>query len=190
MEYIILDTETCPTNLDKYEELSETERKKLLNPIDSKLVAIGLRYNSKTVIIHDKNEKQMLEEFWKELEEIKKTKPEKKIVGFNIKDFDLPFLVTRSFINNVKITPFVLKEVIDLREKVSAFRYGATRGKLKEFGEALGIELHEMDGSMVADECIKGNYEKINEYLKKDLEITEKMLQRIIETKIIEIERW
>ncbi|MBU2100833.1 ribonuclease H-like domain-containing protein [Candidatus Micrarchaeota archaeon] len=190
MEYIIIDIETCPIKLEGYLELAETERKKLLNPIDSKVVAIGLRYNSKTVIIQDKNEKQMLEEFWKEMKEFIGKSLNKKIVGFNLKDFDLPFLVTRSFINNVKIFPFKIKEVIDLREKVSAFRYGFTRGKLKEFGEALGIELHEMDGSMVAEECIKGNIEKIKEYLKKDLEITEKMLKRIIETNIIEIERW
>lgn len=190
MEYVIIDTETCPVKLEGYLDLGETERKKLLNPIDSRLVAIGLRFNSKDLIIQSKDEKKMLEEFWKELEKIKKETKQAKIVGFNIKDFDLPFLVTRSFIHNVKITPFVLKDVIDLREKVSAFRYGATRGKLKEFGEFLGIELHEMDGSQVAEECIKGNFEKLKEYLNKDLEITEKMLKRIIETNIIEIERW
>ncbi|MFH1664104.1 MAG: ribonuclease H-like domain-containing protein [archaeon] len=190
MEYIVLDTETCPIKLEGYLELSETERKKLINPIDSKLVAIGLRHNSRNIILQDENEKKMLEEFWKELAEIKKKKKETKIVGFNVKDFDLPVLVTRSFINNVVIEPFVLKDVIDLREKVSAFRYGQTRGKLKEFGEFMGIELHEMDGSQVAEECIKGNFEKIKEYLNKDLEITEKMLKRIIETRIIEIEKW
>ncbi len=188
MEYVILDTETCPVKLEKYLELNETDRKKLLNPIDSRLVAIGLRYNAKTVIIQDKNEKIMLEEFWNELKTARKNKS--KIVGFNIKDFDLPFLVTRSFINNVKIESFIIKDVIDLREKVSAFRYGQTRGKLKEFGEFMGIELHEMDGSKVAEECIKGNFEKLKEYLKKDLEITEQMLKRIVETRIIEIERW
>jgi hypothetical protein len=189
MEYIIIDTETCPIKLENYPALSEAEKKKLMNPIDSKLIAVGLRFNSKNLIIQNENERIMLEEFWKELKEIRKEK-ETKIVGFNIKDFDLPFLVTRSFINNVKITPFILREVIDLREKVSAFRFGFTRGKLKEFGEALGIELHEMDGSHVAEEYIKGNIEKIKEYLNKDLEITEKMLKRIIETNIIEIEKW
>ncbi len=190
MEYIIIDTETCPVKLEKYLELSETDRKKLLNPIDSKVFAVGLRYNSKNIVIQNNNEKVMLEEFWKELENFIGKNLNKKIAGFNIKDFDLPFLVTRSFINNVKVFPFKLKEIIDLREKVSAFRYGFTRGKLKEFGKALEIELPEMNGSMVAEECIKGNTEKIKEYLNKDLEITEKMLKRIIETNIIEIERW
>ncbi len=190
MEYIILDIETCPIKLEGYLELNETERKKLMNPIDSKVIAIGLRYNSKNIAIQNENEKIMLEEFWKELKNFIGKDLNKKIVGFNIKDFDLPFLVTRSFINNVKIFSFKIKEIIDLREKVSAFRYGFTRGKLKEFGEAMGIELHEMDGSMIAEECIKGNIEKIKEYLNKDLEITDKMLKRIIETNIIEIERW
>ncbi|PIN98179.1 MAG: hypothetical protein COT90_05460 [Candidatus Diapherotrites archaeon CG10_big_fil_rev_8_21_14_0_10_31_34] len=190
MEYIIIDIETCPIELEGYLELSETDKKKLLNPIDSRTVAIGLRHGSKNIVIQDENEKLMLEEFWKEIKNFIGKDLKKKIVGFNLKEFDLPFLVTRSFINNVKIFPFKIKEIIDLREKVSAFRYGFTRGKLKEFGEALDIELHEMDGSMVAEECIKGNMEKIKEYLNKDLEITDKMLKRIIETNIIEIERW
>ena len=190
MEYIVIDIEVCPVKLEGYPELTETEKKKLLNPIDSCVVAIGLRYNSKNIIIQSSDEKKMLTEFWAELKSFLKGNSQRKITGFNIKDFDLPFLVTRSFIRNIEIHPFILKGVVDLRDQLSAFRYGPVRGKLKEFGEFLGIELHEMDGSQVAEECLRGNFPKIKEYLAKDLEITEKILERAISTKIIDIKRW
>lgn len=190
MDYLVLDIETCPVELDGYAELSEEQRKKLINPIDSRIVAIGVRYNSKTIVFQSTDEKAMLSEFWSELREIRKKKPATRIVGFNVKDFDLPVLVTRSFITETEIHPFKLNEVIDLREKLAAYKFGHTRGKLKEYGKFLGIELHEMDGSDVAQACIEKKFEKIKEYLGKDLEITDAMMKRLVKTRIVEIERW
>lgn len=190
MDFLVLDVETCPLKLDGYFELSEADQKKLLNPIDSRIVAIGLRHGSVLKVIMGEDEKKMLEEFWKEFAFFKKSSSQKRIVGFNVKDFDLPVLVTRSFLNDVEIVPFNLNEVIDLREKLAAYKWGPTRGKLKEYGKALNIELHEMEGSDVAKACLEKNFKKIKEYLEKDLEITQKILERAVKTRIIEIERW
>lgn len=190
MNYLVLDIETCPVELDGYEQLDEAERKKRINPIDSRLIAIGLKDGNNDIVLFDLDEKKLLEHFWLELKTLQKTTPRKKIVGFNIKDFDLPFLVTRSFINDVEIVPFKLTEIVDLREKISAFRYGPTRGKLKEYGKFLEMILHEKDGSDVAELCIAKDWKQLTEYLKKDLEITNQMLTRLVKTRIIEIERW
>lgn len=190
MDFLIVDVETCPIELEGYFDLPEAEQKKLINPIDSRIVAIGLKQGSVLKIIQDSDERKMLEAFWKEMAFFKKGTSQKRIVGFNVKDFDLPVLVTRSFLNDVEIVPFNLNEVIDLREKLSAYKWGPTRGKLKEYGKALGIELHEMDGGDVAKACIEKNFKKLKEYLEKDLEITQKILERAAKTKIIEIERW
>lgn len=186
--YFILDIETAPLQLEVYEQLNEEERKSHLNPIDSKIVAIGLRSKNANTILMDDNEKRLLEHFWKKWNELRMGGTP--IVGFNITNFDLPFIVTRSFINNIKITPFTLKFVVDLREKVNAYRYGPSRGTLKDFGKALGIPEIGMDGSHIAMLWKNKEFEKIKSYLENDLLITDKMYQRMEETNILQINKW
>lgn len=189
MAYVVLDIETVPLDKKEYLKRDEEERKKLLNPIDSRIVAIGIkRQGEEPIVLAGSDEAEMLEAFWKEIAKSKAAAL--KIVGFNVKDFDIPFLVTRSFVNNVEIVPFMLKDILDLREKLSAYKYGNVRGKLKEFADFLSIEKHEMDGSMVAEEYWAGNTKKIEAYLKKDLEITEAVYHRIVRLKIDKIDRW
>jgi DNA polymerase elongation subunit (family B) len=186
--YYVVDIETCPVDLDKHHALDKQEQKKLINPIDSKIVAIGLRTDGQDYIMQSDDEKQMLEEFWRLWKE--KKKPGNKIIGFNIKYFDIPFLVTRSLIHGVTIVPFNLKEIVDIREKISAYRSGHTRGTLKEFATLTGIETTGLDGSHVAQLCEEKDYETLVTYLKNDLEITDKLYQRLRELKILYIERW
>lgn len=191
MGAIIFDIETCPINKEGYLAVEdEKERLKFLNPIDSKIIAVGLKFGEEIRLLQNDNEKELLEETWAEIKTFRKGNSAIKLVGFNVKLFDLPFLVTRSFALNVTIAPFVLKDVIDLREKVSVFRWGKTRGTLKDFGTFMGLGLSDMDGSQVAETYWAGEKSKLKEYLKKDLEITEKMYQRIVDTNIIGIERW
>jgi len=193
MDYIVVDIETCPIDKNGYLSVGVSERKKLLNPIDSKIIAIGIkRRGNDPIVFHSKDEKQMLGDFWLELSAFRKGDFSNKIVGFNIKGFDLPFLVTRSFMHEVTIAPFVLKDVIDLRESLSAFKYGKLRGKLKDFAQYIkNLEvLDDIDGEKVAEEYWAGNIDKILEYLKKDLEITEAIYNRVVKLRINEIQRW
>ena len=138
----------------------------------------------------NEKEKEILSEFWNEWDKIKKENPSSIIVGFNIINFDLPFITSRSFIHNIKIIPFILKLVIDLREKINAYRYGKTRGKLSDYGKLIGLDVLEMDGSKIAELCIEKNWDKLKEYLTKDLEITEELFKRAKETNILNISRW
>ncbi|VVB99725.1 putative 3'-5' exonuclease related to the exonuclease domain of PolB [uncultured archaeon] len=189
MAYIVVDVETVPLDREEHLKRAEDERKKLLNPIDSKIIAIGVKtQNAEPVVFMGEDEANLLSSFWQELAKHKSASA--KIIGFNIKEFDLPFLVTRSFLNNVEIVPFVIKEIVDIREKLSAYKFGNVRGKLKEFAALLEIETLGMEGSKVAEEYWKGNTKKIRDYLAKDLEITETIYQRIVRLKIDKIERW
>lgn len=192
MDFFYVDVETVPNDKAAYLSLSEEARKKLLNPIDSHIIAIGIKKNgSEAVILSGEDEKGILGQFWSILSDRKKENVPFRLVGFNIKDFDLPFLVTRSFLNEVPIQPFVLKDVVDVRELLSAFKYGHTRGKLKEYAALLGMPiLEDMDGSRVAEHYFSGQMGKIEEYLRKDLEITETMHQRMVKLRITEIVRW
>lgn len=185
---MIVDIETCPLKIERYAQLSEEEQKKLINPIDSRITAIGIRHAEKNTIIMDESEKAMLQEFWKVWKELKK--PHVNVVGFNITTFDIPFLVTRSFIHKVEISHFSIKEIIDVREKVNAYRFGPTRGTLKDFGSSLGMESLEMDGSHAVEAYRKKDFDKLSQYLKNDLLITEAMFKRLKETKILYITKW
>ena len=109
LDYFVVDIETCPIKLQGVLDLDEEEMKKLLNPIDSRIVSIGLRYNGEDFIFHEEDEKEMLVKFWEKWKAIKSEKRDSKVVGFNIKIFDLPFIVARSFIHNVKISSFFLR---------------------------------------------------------------------------------
>ena len=188
-DYFVIDIETCPLDLEHYKTLNEEERKKLINPIDSKIIAIGIRHNKQNKVFMGE-EKQILEEFWKEWKNLRDNF-HARVVGFNITNFDIPSIVTRSLIHNVQIVPFIIKNnIVDLREKLSAYRYGETRGKLKDFAVSLGLDVKEINGSHIGDLCIEGKFDLIKDYLIHDLEITDALYQRVKETNILKIERW
>lgn len=187
---LILDIETCPIDIEKASNLEEEEALKLINPIDSKIVAIGVRYKDEDFIFQSDNEKEMLEQFWAKWKEIRGNSVLIPVVGFNIVAFDMPFLVSRSFINKVPVVPFTLKELVDLKEKLSAYRYGKTRGKLKEYAQLIGMDISDTDGSMVMDLYKDGKHDEIKKYLIKDLEITEGVYKLAEELNITKINRW
>jgi len=188
--YFVLDIETCPIDLEAYFNLSEEERIKKLNPIDSKVIAIGIRHNNENLILQNPNEKELLSEFWNKWNELKTQSPKISVVGFNVANFDLSFLTTRSFINNVKVVPFVVKNIIDIKERISAFRIGHTRGKLKEFAKIIGLECQDCEGDKIPEFCKQGKTNEIKKYLEKDLEITDALYKRLVETNIIDISKW
>lgn len=185
--YFIIDVETCPMDMQRHDALPEEERKQLINPIDSKAVAIGIRRNGVDVIFSGPDEKKLLEDFWSEWRKAREGGAF--IVGFNLLSFDIPFLVTRSFIHQVKIVPFILKSVIDLRDRISAYRYGNTRGTLKEFAALLGLETMG-DGAQVAALCRTGDIDGLVKYLKNDLLITDEIFKRARDLSILGIEKW
>lgn len=192
MDYFYVDIETVPLDKAKYLSESEEARKKLLNPIDSRIIAVGVQKNGDPVqILEGEDEAKVLGDFWAMLAARPPGSGPARMVGFNIKDFDLPFLVTRSFLAGVKIHPFLLKDVVDVREQLSAFKYGPTRGKLKEYAALLGMSvLDDIDGSQVAERYWNGEMPKIVEYLRKDVELTRALHVRMIELRIAEIGRW
>ena len=162
----------------------------LLNPIDSKIWALGIRHNEVNKLFYGHNEKEILTQFWSEWNLIMEKNAITGIVGFSINNFDIPFIIARSFIHGVKIRPFTLKQVIDLREKINAYRYGKTRGRLKEYAKLLGLPVLDVDGGDVASLYKNDNTEKLKEYLSNDLFITDELYKRALETDIIKINKW
>lgn len=186
MKPFIIDIETVPIDMNTYFEMEEEEQLKKLNPIDSKIVAIGVRVDGKNDILMG-DEVNVLKSFW---DLWKSHKMGYKMVGFNIRNFDIPFMVTRSFILGVVIEPFVIKDILDLRDNINAFRYGHTRGKMKELAVFLGMEIMDIDGSDVATLFTEQKFDKISAYLEKDLEIIETLYERAQRTNIDKISKW
>ncbi|MFH1650423.1 MAG: hypothetical protein ABIA93_07810 [Candidatus Woesearchaeota archaeon] len=190
MDYFVIDVETAPVDTKKYSETLDEKKAEFLNPLDSKIVAIGLRYKNENKVFLDlKDEKKILEDFWAEWSSIKRGNPSFAVVGFNINAFDLPMLVGRSFIQNVSVSAFVLKEIIDLRQKLSVYAY-KPRGKLKEYAELVGLDIGPENGSMVANWVEQGKTEVLSKYLKSDLEITDALFKRAENLNIIQINKW
>ena len=180
---IIFDIETVPVNPEAYEEMTEVQRKKTINAIDQRIVAIGTSTKDGMWTIVGDDEKDMLNEFWNKLP------PFFTLCGFNIKQFDLPMLITRSFANNIPITPFNVHDTIDLREYLNCHAWGYTRGKLKEYGEMCGIKYNGEDGSMVYNLWKEKRLASIEEYLRRDLQITTKVYERCMTLGIMSVKR-
>lgn len=197
MNYLYLDIETCPIDQELYESLEDEEAKlKLLNPIDSRIVAIGLKYSDSkdTIILQDDDEKKLLEEMWLTISKLRGNGTNLRIVGFNILSFDMSFIITRSFINKVNVLPISGNEIIDLRDFISFFRYGKTRGGLKDFGRAMGIELDENEAKDISRLCFQEDKadgkRQIDKYLRKDIELTESMHKQMISLGIDKLRRY
>ncbi len=188
--YLVLDIETAPLDYERHKELAKDHRTDLLNPIDSRVVAAGIRCGGEDFIFANDEEDELLKAFWAQWKISTKGDPTFGIVGFNLKNFDLPFLVNRSFINSVTIHPFKLKPIIDIREKVNAYKYGKTRGKLKEYAKMFDLPVLDVDGSDVADLYYGGKMDTIDEYLRNDLMITDELYKRLVSTKVVMIDRW
>jgi len=189
--YLVLDIETAPLlPFEDYEQLDQEHKQKLMNPHDSRVVAVGLRFEGNDHLLSGDREKDILQRFWHQLRELFQKDRFLFLVGFNISDFDFPFLITRSCIHNVAIVPFSPKNIIDLRDKINAYRYGRSRGTLKEFANHLGIPLHSITGDDIASLAAKKDFAAIESYLLKDLEITDALLKRVKETGIIHLTRY
>lgn len=189
--YFIVDIETAPLlPFDDYQRLDKENKQKLMNPHDSKIIAVGLRFHGSDHIFSGDDEKKILENFWHHLQDLLQNKQFSYLVGFNITDFDFPFLITRSCIHNVAIVPFSLKQVIDLRDKINAYRYGKNRGTLKEFALHLGVQPSSFSGDDVAQLFAQRDFSSLETYLRKDLEITDALLRRVKDTGIIHLSRF
>ena len=99
-----------------------------LEPVkeDHRILAIGLDGD---VIMH-REEKRVLEEFWSRLEGYSQ------LVGFNIDEFDIRFILVRSVKHRVPVKRFT---TLDLR-KVLANRQYRVGGTLSDYCRVLGVE--------------------------------------------------
>lgn len=187
--YFVVDIETVPVATGNYFEAPESERKEYLNPIDSRVIAAGIRSNGSNEIFMGEEEDEVLTEFWEEWSAVRQGDPNIKVVGFNICEFDMPILTSRSFQNEIPVTPFVIKDLIDLRERISAFKW-RPKGTLQDYAEAVGIPLSTGGGENVPYWYRDGDLDMIKEHLEEDLEVTDELFQKAKQLNISKIDKW
>ncbi|MFQ5974804.1 MAG: ribonuclease H-like domain-containing protein [Candidatus Hydrothermarchaeales archaeon] len=104
MDYISLDIETAPLKIEDDIVIEYLIKKKFVmgtHPLFSKIITIGIKENEKEpVFFRGDKEHSVLTGFWKRI----KLDVPPKIVTFNGYNFDIPFLLVRSKVNNIEPT--------------------------------------------------------------------------------------
>lgn len=118
------------------------------------------------------------------------------ICGFNIKGFDLPFIIKRALKYQIDIPecikfywkkPRELTNIIDLQEVYKCGVFAAP-GNLDIICNFLGITSPKddwIDGSQVQEFYNKWELDKVREYCRKDVEATIKVYQYFVEYNLI-----
>ena len=125
----------------------EQRDKAALSAVTGRLLAVGItRVGSKEIRVIDcTDEADALEQFWKRIYEASR-RENAKLIGFNINNFDIPFLVRRSWVNNVDVPDTVFEKsgkyldpiFVDLMAKWSCGQYREFIS-LNNVARALGV---------------------------------------------------
>ncbi|HEY6045314.1 MAG TPA: ribonuclease H-like domain-containing protein [Pyrinomonadaceae bacterium] len=109
------------------------------------------------------------------------------LVGHNIINFDLPFILQRCLVNNIAVKPFVDLGEFHVRgvyDTMRAWWLGSrNRVALDDIAWALGIESSktgEVEGSKVFDLYQAGRLAEIREYNLNDVRVTRKVYERMV----------
>jgi hypothetical protein len=200
---IFLDVETLPpdrgdriVHAHAAQSADEEFLKLALNAEHGRLLCIGLIVEQDGEIKHrgilgrsrvnnqfHLDEARTLRGFWKLLRDFDQRRDI--LVGFNLLDFDLHFISTRSVINRVKpsinicFARFRSQPVYDVMWEFTHWRY---RIKLDDVAKVLGLESSKqdgIDGSTIYDLFFSGRYQEIADYCMRDVELTRAIYYRM-----------
>ncbi len=124
------------------------------------------------------DEQIILGEFWQFLRGFDTNRD--LIIGHNIMDFDLPFIVQRSIIKNVRPSvdfyfgKYRSAPVFDTMRVWDCWKWGNSTS-LKKLAYALGLECpktDDIDGSKIYDAFLEGRFEEIYRYCMRDVKTT------------------
>jgi predicted PolB exonuclease-like 3'-5' exonuclease len=150
-----------------------------------RVIAIGLLNveSNKKVIFIGEDEKEILSNFLEKLQE------NDTLIGYNIKNFDLPFIFSRAVVNKLHINKLKRIKIIDLSEILHFEPYrtfGTTPKNLKffrldDFARIFGIQngKYELNGMLMKEFFYRKEWNKIIEHLEDDLEKTFRIYQII-----------
>jgi hypothetical protein len=200
---VFLDAETLPPERDdplvreKYPDCTDEDFRGLaLNPEYGRLLCIGLIVECGGSVIHrgvlgrDRVTKQFhldegrtLRSFWKLLACFDPRRD--LLVGFNLLDFDLHYICTRSVIRRVRPSIsvcFARYRAAPVFDCMWEFTHWRHRIKLVEVARVLGLESPKqdgLDGSRVYDLFVEGRHSEIADYVMRDCECARAIYRRL-----------
>jgi hypothetical protein len=200
---VFLDAETLPPERsdplysNESGSCSEEEFRQLaLNPQFGRILCLGLIVEcdgevvTRGVLGRDRetrrfhlDEARILRSFWKLVRDFDDRRD--LLIGFNLLDFDLHFICTRSVIRRVRPSIDVCFARYRQRPVFNcmwAFTHWRHRIKLDELARVLGLESPKrdgVDGSRVYDLFTEGRHEEIADYVMRDCECTRAIYRRL-----------
>jgi len=165
--------------LNKKEQLTEKQIIKLqYHDIDI------TELESKNIIFSGINEHKILSSFYEYFSQFKSN--EIKIISFNGKKFDIPTILKRSCILNIKPTyKFINKKYdiihhYDIMEILNNFYYDKNTLRLQEYAKIFNIENNDIsDGSDVYKLFKENNFNEIEKHCIEDITTTRKLYEKI-----------
>jgi len=153
-----------------------------LNPMKDRIVSIAIDKENIPYVFLNEDEKIMLREFWSFISR------DDMLIGFNNVDFDFPFLIKRSLINNVIVENNVTH--LDLRRVTNSFHMNYdkfVKGKLTDWAEIMGLPVETEDGSQMPIKWKNKEYENIRKHNLEDVKITKALYNRSVSIKLLEV---
>ena len=147
-----------------------------LEPQQDRILSIGVMNieTEEVKIFINIEESIILEEFWAYVADVTE------FITFNGDSFDIPFLIKRSLINNVRISNLP-KIHSDLRKIVNGFWISYERfskGALRDWATVFGITCETFAGNEMPALFVKGDFDAIVKHNTEDLMLTHKLYKR------------
>lgn len=197
MKFITLDIETVPIKIeheDVREYLMDKKISKESRSLDAnyaKIITIGLKvFNEPLKLFYGDDEKEILAGFWNFMKEFVNKNPLFKIITHNGYKFDIPFIILRSCVNNVEIpknidintNQWTMKNSNHFDTMIFFSYYGNfINPNLDVLCRLHGIDVPKgrIFGADIERVYKEGNWEKITEHCKQDIEILEKLFEKV-----------
>ncbi len=155
-----------------------------LDPFSHKVIGIGVMNldSGEIEVKFSKNEEELLNLFWSKFLQAHT------IIGHNIMGFDIPFVVIRSIKHGIAV-PTRFPKVVDTLN-VFSMNDNKKRRRLSTIANFLGFEVKDRDASQIPTLWDEGRVEELEEYLKKDLEMTANIFKKLEESNVFELYDW
>jgi len=150
-----------------------------LDPLESRLIAIGYDCNGSPEVIIGENERKIIENFLEVINNCDGIV----LIGYNIIGFDLPFLIARGLRHGIhEIQRLRTTYIIDLMDIVSRYLTTSKRKwvKQKEICSFLGMDTRDViDGSEIPRLFERKDFETIKQHCLNDLRLTKELFFRL-----------
>lgn len=155
-----------------------------LSAITGRVLVVAVQVGNTAPTFYEGDEKQLLSDFWRDYRAFRGQSNAPDWVGFNIADFDLPFLIRRSWVNAVKPPPclnergYMLPHFIDLRDVWGCGQH-QPKGGLDVIARLMGLPGKTSDGAGFAELYAKDR-EAALAYAAADLAATKAVAERLL----------